>query len=148
MPQCLHGYLNQSQLKLTSLSQMFVNGNPHTGIAEPDDRKRGRVRSTFAYSSAVLPSTFPRHPTPDSFFYPLFSLTPLHEVPESLLILSRFKAFIICTARVRRKERGCRVREKSSPVFLVPIHNCKFPCLIYAVDPPAARTPATGFSPS
>lgn len=42
---------------------------------------------------------------------------------------------------VSEREKGRSTREKSSPVFLVPIHNCKFPCLIYAVGPPAARTP-------
>lgn len=79
----------------------------------------------FAYSSAVLPSTFPAaHP-------PRWNSARTRRCGYAL------------TSEDRDGERagGCRCRGQHSRVFLVPIHNCKFPSP-YLCSPSSHRAPA------
>lgn len=102
--------------------KLLANANSHTGIAlfrlrvgGPRDEGRGGAQDSwfaFAYSSAVLPSTFPAtHPPWNS------AGTRWCGCMHSL--------------RMERGALGTRgggtAGEDSSRVFLVSIHNCKFP---------------------
>lgn len=112
---------------VTSHAEKVANAKPHTGIVHcfvgSWDAGTGTAPG-FAYSSAVLPSTFPAA-------YPPWNS-----------VRTRWCGYALTSDRAT--EKGERGREGGgvgdSRVFLVPIHNCKFPSP-YLCSPVSYRAP-------
>lgn len=119
-------------------AEKVANAKPHTGIVHcfvgSWDAGTGTAPG-FAYSSAVLPSTFPAA-------YPPWNS-----------VRTRWCGYALTSDRATEEERaGGGVGD--SRVFLVPIHNCKFPspylCSPVLIPSPdsACRFANTGLSTS
>lgn len=95
----------------TSHAEKVANAKPHTGIVHcfvgSWDAGTGTAPG-FAYSSAVLPSTFPAA-------YPPWNS-----------VRTRWCGYALTSDRATEEERASG-GVGDSRVFLVPIHNCKFP---------------------